>query len=176
MSGTQKLWKSFLCLQHLQNFASFWDWHLTTEDFAQIAQPLYALTRKDVTFHWTAECEQLRITTPVLAYPNFDKDFSLETDASSGGLGAILTQDGKPHPIAYASCSLSTSEKNYLVTDMEMLAVVWGVAHFRYYLYRHKVTIYTDHAAVKAVLGTPNLTGKHARWWSKLYGNCMVVV
>jgi len=51
------------------------------------------------------------------------------------------------------------------------VAVVWGVAHFRYYLYGHKVNIYTDHAAVKTILGTPNLTGKHACWWSKLYGS-----
>ena len=74
------------------------------------------------------------------------------------------------HPLAYASHSLSTSEKNYSATDLETLAVVWGVTHFRYYLYGHQVTIYTDHTAVKAVLGTPNLTGKHARWWSKIHG------
>ena len=83
------------------------------------------------------------------------------------GLGAILSQlqeDGKLHPLAYATRSLSKSEKNYPVTDLEMLAVVWGVTHFRYYLYGHQMTIYTNHAAVKAVLGTPNLTGKHAHW------------
>ena len=51
------------------------------------------------------------------------------------------------------------------------MGVVWAVTHFRYYLYGHNVTIITDHAAVKAVLGSPNLTGKHARWWSKLYGS-----
>ena len=51
---------------------------------------------------------------------------------------------------------------------METLAVVWAVTHFRYYLYGHDVTIITDHAAI---LGAPNLTGKHARSWSKIYGN-----
>ena len=48
---------------------------------------------------------------------------------------------------------------------------MWAVTHFRYYLYGHNVTIITDHAAVKAILGAPNLTGKHARWWSKVYGS-----
>ena len=48
---------------------------------------------------------------------------------------------------------------------------MWAVTHFRYYLYGHDVTIITDHAAVKAILGAPNLTGKHARWWSKIYGS-----
>ena len=149
--------------------------------FAMIAQPLYALTKKDVPFYWTAECESAfdylkvcLITMPVLAYPDFDKNFVLETDASILGLGAILSQvqeDGKLHPIAYASRSLSKSEKNYSVTDLETLAVVWGITHFRYYLYGHQVSIYTDHAAVKAVLGTPNLSGKHARWWNKVHGS-----
>ena len=149
--------------------------------FAKIAQPLYALTKKDVPYHWTAECEcafdhlkTCLITPPILSYPDFDKSFILETDASISGLGAILSQlqeDGKLHPLAYASRSLSKSEKNYPVTDLETLAVIWGVTHIRYYLYGHQVTIYTDHAAVKAVLGTPNLTGKHARWWSKIHGS-----
>ena len=114
------------------------------------------------------------VTVPLLAYPNFDKDFTLETDASKLGLGAILSQyqdDQKLHPVAYASQSVSASEANYAITDLETLAVVWAVTHFHYYLYGHNVTIITDHAAVKAILGAPKLTGKHARWWSKLYGS-----
>jgi len=67
------------------------------------------------------------ITTPVLAFPDFDRNFVLETDASILGLGAILSQtqeQGKLHPLAYASRSLSKSEKNYSATDLETLAVV----------------------------------------------------
>lgn len=65
----------------------------------------------------------------------------------------------------------SASEANYAIIGLETLGVVWAVTHFRYYLYGHNVTIITDHAAVKAILGSPNLTRKHARWWSKLYGS-----
>ena len=149
--------------------------------YAKLAHPLHALTRKGAVFNWSAECEiafdTLRdklSTSPLLAYPNFNRDFTLETDASKLGLGAILSQyqvDQKLHPIAYASRSISNAEANYAVTDLETLAVVWAVTHFRYYLYGHSVTIITDHAAVKAILGAPNLTGRHARWWSKLYGS-----
>ena len=136
---------------------------------------MYALTKKDVPYDWTAESEcafdHLK-TPPVLSYPDFKRYFILETDASISGLGAILSQsqeDRELHLLAYASHSLSKLEKNYPVTDLEMLAVVWGVTHFRCYLYGHQVTIYTDHDAVKAVLGTPNLTGKHAYWWIKIH-------
>ena len=150
-------------------------------NYSQLAHPLYQLTRKGALFHWTADCESafesLRmklITAPVLAYPNFDNDFVLETDASKQGLGAILSQyqtDRRLHPVAYASRSVSLAEANYAITDLETLAVVWAVTHFRYHLYGHVVTIITDHAAVKAILGAPNLSGKHARWWSRVYGS-----
>ena len=142
---------------------------------------MYNLTRQGTPFNWTASCEQAfdilkskLLTAPILAYPDFTRDFVLETDASKQGLGAILSQlqdDSKLHPLAYASRSLSPSEKNYAITELETLAVVWAISHFRYHLYGHKVTVYTDHAAVKAVLGAPNLDGKHARWWNKVHGS-----
>ena len=147
--------------------------------FAKIAQPLYALTRKEVPFQWMPSCQDSFLTLkkcltepPVLAYPDFNLDFYLETDASAAGLGAVLSQkyNDRLHPIAYASRSLSPAEKNYGITDLETLAVVWACQHFHAYLYGHKVTIYTDHSAVKAVLETPSPSGKHARWWMKVYG------
>jgi len=51
-----------------------------------------------------------------------------------------------------------------------MFAVVWSISHFHYYLYGHKVTIYTDHSAVKSVLETSSPSGCHARWWIRVYG------
>ena len=60
--------------------------------------------------------------------------FVLETDASIDGLGAVLSQtqeDGKLHPIAYASRALTPGEKNYGITDLETLAVVWSLSHFK---------------------------------------------
>ena len=85
--------------------------------FARIANPLHALTKKEVNFHWTwtVECQavfdrlkELLVTSPVLTYPHFGhgKEFVLETDASLEGLGAVLSQwqgDEHLHPIAYAS-------------------------------------------------------------------------
>ena len=151
------------------------------KQFAKIAHPLHALTCKGAEFAWTEECQiafdNLKgklVTAPVLAFPNFDKSFVLETDASIKGLGAVLSQqqeDGQLHPVAFASRALSQQEKNYSVTDLETLAVVWAVSHFHAYLYGHDVEVRTDHSAVKAVLSAPSPNGKHARWWSKVYSS-----
>ena len=80
-----------------------------------------------------------RLTTMSL---DFRKDFVLEINASKLGLGAILSQrqvDNRLHPVAYASRLVSASEANYAITNLETLAVVWVITHFRYYLYGHNV-------------------------------------
>ena len=119
----------------------------------KIASALHALTRKDVPSAWTKECEasfielkQRLINAPVLAYPDFTKDFTLETDACGYGIGAVLCQEAAEgrRPIAFGSRSLTAAEKNYGITELETLAVVWGMNHFRAYLYGHKVTVLTD--------------------------------
>ena len=150
-------------------------------EFAKIAEPLHALTCKDAVFKWSTSCQEAFDTlkkclteSPVLAYPNFTESFRLETDACVQGLGAVLSQsqaDGRLHPVAYASRTLSDLEKRFAVTELEALAVVWALNHFHAYLYGHDVIVYTDHSAVKAVLETPNPSAKHARWWTKVYGS-----
>ena len=72
------------------------------------------------------------------------------------------------HPVAFASRALSPQERNYSITDLETLAILWLCSHFRAYLYGHVVTIYTDHLASQAVLQSPKLNGKHAHWWLKI--------
>jgi hypothetical protein len=148
--------------------------------FAKIASPLHGLTAKDTPFNWTPESETAfttlkskLVTPPVLAYPSFEKVFTFETDASIVGLGAVLSQqqeDSKLHPIVYASRALNKSE-NYSITELETLAVVLAITHFRSHLYGNTVKVLTDHSAVKSVLETPNPTGTHARWWTKVFGS-----
>lgn len=78
----------------------------------------------------------------MLAYPSFDKDFALETDASIQGIGAVLSQqqsDGHLHPVAYTSRALYPAESHYSITELETLAVVWAITYFHSYLYGHLV-------------------------------------
>lgn len=111
---------------------------------------------------------------PVLTYPNFEHSFILETDASMKGLGAVLSQksdDGRSHPIAYTSRALAAPEKNYGISALETLAVVWAIQHFHAYLYGHEVVVVTDHSAVRAILEVLSPSGKHARWWLKVFAS-----
>ena len=83
------------------------------KDFATIAKPLHRLTEKTAKFEWTSECqtafEEIRhrlVTAPILAFPDYEREFILDTDASDTGIGAVLSQvqeDGSERVIAYAS-------------------------------------------------------------------------
>lgn len=105
-----------------------------------------------------------------MASPRFEIPFVFKTDVSIEGLGAILSQvqeNGRLHPVAYASRALSQSEKKYGITELETLAIVWSVSHFCMVTKSQ----YSYHSsAVQVVLQNPNANGKHARWWSKVYG------
>jgi hypothetical protein len=125
--------------------------------FAHLARPLNELTRKDAEWTWEDWQQKVfdelkrRVTTePVLAHPILTDLFELEVDVSGFAMGAVLLQkkeDGKKHPIAYYSKTLSAAERNYNVYDLELLAIVNTMDHWRPYLAGspHKNIIYSDH-------------------------------
>ena len=133
--------------------------------FAKIASPLHHLSEKKKAWAWTDECEQAfkllkhhLISAPILRLPNFSQDFILDADASENGLGAVLSQvDGHEQVVAYASTALTKAEKNYCATRKELLALVWGVHHFRPYLFGRTFIARTDHPE-----------GQVARWLETL--------
>ena len=102
----------------------------------------------------------------MLAYPQLDQPFILQTDASDLGLGAFLTQldsRGFERLIWYASRSLSDREKAYSTTEKEALAVVLGTDHFRPQLLGRMFTIITDKSALRW-LNSVELKGRLAMW------------
>ena len=90
----------------------------------------------------------------------------LDTDASSHGLGAVLSQiqSRQEVVIAYYSRTLSRSEMNYCTTRKELLAVVQAVKHFHPYLYGRKFRIRSDHASLQWILHFKPPEGQLARW------------
>jgi hypothetical protein len=137
--------------------------------FAQMAKPITELLRKDAPFVWTERqqtaFEALKgalCSEQVLAYPNFNSQFILTTDASKTAVAAILSQvqDGVERPISFASRQLNPVETRYSASEMEMLAVTWGTRHFRCYLYGKQFVLRTDHAALKYM---HNFAGNNSR-------------
>ena len=116
---------------------------------------------------------------PVLAFADFEKEFQLETDASSKGLGAILFQkqpDGKWHPIAFGSRELKGGEAKYHLSKLEFLALKWAITEqFREYLQYRPFTVLTDNNPLTYVLMTPNLDALGHRWVAALVGYNMTI-
>lgn len=114
-----------------------------------IAKPLTHLLKKNTPFVWTSECttsfEALTsalVTAPVLALPNFQKQFIIETDAIDLGVGAILQQDG--HPLAFFSKPLGPRNRGLSTYEKELLAILLAVEHWRRYLQTVEFIIKAD--------------------------------
>ena len=133
---------------------------------ADLQRPLINLTRKNVKFEWTDECqksfEKLRdalTSAPVLTIADPNKVYILHTDASDFAMGAILMQEDSEsnlRVIAYASKTFNDAQKNYDTTDREALAVVWALEHFNTYCEGHKYTLLTDHQALSYIKSNKN--------------------
>ncbi|KAJ8364795.1 hypothetical protein SKAU_G00136260 [Synaphobranchus kaupii] len=131
------------------------------QGYATIASPVHRLTEKGRPFNWDDACTaaftqlQTALTrAPVLAYPDVQKAFIVDTNASNMGVGAVLSQQGEEgeRAVAYYSRALNRAEKNYCVTRRKLLAVVEAVRHFRPYLHGSHFLIRTDHASLTSLL------------------------
>ena len=140
-------------VKHVQAFLGFANFYRRfIKDFARIVKPLTNLTRKDVNWDWTAECqaafEALKTaftTAPILRIPDDAQPFRLSTDASDFAVGAVLSQldpnDGKYHPVAFHSRALDVHERNYEIYDKELLAIIRALEEYRHYLEGHPALI-----------------------------------
>ena len=73
------------------------------------------------------------------------------------------SEDNQIHPTTFASCSLNDAERNYSISELETLTVVWTMSYYHACLfYAQQVTVLTDHAAVKPMLDAANSSRKHA--------------
>ncbi len=129
---------------------------------------------KDVPFIWKeAQCRTFKSLkhalthTPILVSPDYTLPFTLCTDSSALGIGAVLMQSfegQRPYVIAYASRSLNFVGSKYSVTHMEALAIVWALEHIKDIIYGYPVTVYTDHSAILQLFSRKNLNGRFVRW------------
>ena len=143
---------------------------------------LRRLLKKESKWNWGKEQDEdfnnrkkLLTEEPCLAHYAKDRDNIVTTDASKPGLGITLWQkqsDGEIKPIAFGSRYLNKSEQNYSIGELELLAVVWGLEKFRFYLYGKKVFLYTDHQALEPLIKRNRCNRQYSarltRWLDRL--------
>jgi hypothetical protein len=156
-------------------------------DYADTAAPLSDLTKKKLPelVEWTPGCEtafqslkRALCSEPVLKMPNFDVVFTLQTDASDRGLGAVLSQlgpDGKEHPVVYLSRKLLPREQNYATVEKECLAIKWAIDTLQYYLLGREFRVLTDHEPLKWLNEAKEKNKRVTRWSLDLQPFCFRV-
>lgn len=146
-------------------------------NFSKIMAPLYNLTKTNVNFHWTEQHDFARrqiinilTSSPVLTIFDPNLPTELHTDASSIGYGGVLIQrqDKNPLVIAYFSMRTSDTEKKYHSYELETLAVVKAIKHFRHFLHGRSFKVVTDCNSLKASRHKRDLTPRVHRWWAFL--------
>jgi len=107
-------------------------------------------------------------TPPTLALPDWSHPFTVECDASGVGIGAILTQRGRP--LAYFSAPLKGNMLSWSTYEKEMLAIVKAVRKWRHYLLGRPFVVKTDHVSLKYLMEQRITTPAQSRWLPKLLG------
>ena len=127
---------------------------------SQICEPIRRLTHKDEPRFWSKEqdvafdkIKEAVTSAPVIKYFDSSKPTQGSGDASSQGLGFVLTQED--HPVTYASRALKQAEQRYSQIEKELLVLVFGLEHNHQYVYGKKVVLYTDHKPLVSISSKP---------------------
>ena len=125
---------------------------------SDVSEPLRNLTKEQNQFIWSKvhqdafnKLTQLISEPLLLRYYDLEEEVTIETDASDYGLGAVLLQAGRP--VAFASRTMTETERRYSQIEKECLALVFGCTRFDHYLHgREKITAVTDHKPLETIL------------------------
>ena len=141
--------------------------------FADISRVLTHLTKKDIEFNWTPECEncfqilkESLQQAPILKYPDPQANYTLCTDASKYAYAGVLTQhnNGTDHPITYVSGLFCGSQLNWATLTKEAYAIYLSVKKLSFYIDTAKITVKSDHFPLKKFLEKNTLNSKVNDW------------
>ena len=163
--------------KEVEKFLGFANYHREfIERFAERSDLLYQLTGNN-DFVWTEEhteqfldLRRALVSTPVLAYPQADAPFILDTDASDTAVAGVLSQiqDGKERVISYGSAILAGPQRNYCTTRKELLAIIKFTRQYRHYLLGRTVRVRTDNSSLLWLTRFKEPCGQIARWLEEL--------
>ncbi|XP_040994264.1 uncharacterized protein LOC121240799 [Juglans microcarpa x Juglans regia] len=137
-------------------------------NFSTLAAPITECMKKGQ-LHWGedqdvsfAAIKEKLSTAPVLALPSFEKLFEVECDASTIGIGAVLSQEGRP--VEFFSEKLNEARRKWTVYELEFYAIIRALKHWEHYLIQREFVLYSDHHALKFVNNQNHVNRMHARW------------
>ena len=168
------------CIKNLRSFLGICNYYRRfIKGYAEKSRILEELCgKKEKKLVWTEKCQEsfeglkkALTTAPVLGFPDFSKEFILDTDASFDTIGAVLSQrnnDGYETVIAYGSHAMNSHEKGYCITRKELLAIHYFCQHFNHYLYGRRFTLRTDHKAITFMLKTKKPITTQFQTWINL--------
>ena len=149
------------------------------KDFAKISGPLYEITGK-AKLQWKQPQRQaldrlkvLLLSAPVLALPNKNDYYILDTDASDRAI--IQVQNGEECVITHGSFILTPEQRRYCTTRNELLAIIRFTRQLKHYLLSRQFTVRTHHSSLTWLLGFTEPQGQLARWIEELSQYDMVI-
>ena len=149
--------------------------------FADISRALTSLTKKNVEFKWTEQCQksfellkEALMKEPILKYPDPYEEYILYTDASKYAWAGVLTQEYKydedskkisiNHPITYVSRLFKGSQLNWAALTKEAYAIYVCIKKLNYYLEDANIILMCDHLPLKKFLKRNTLNSKVNNW------------
>ena len=139
--------------------------------FSSLAAPLHDLTKLGTPFVWGAR-EKNAFTTiktallreAILPFPDFDKPFVVDCDASEIGMGAVLSQviEGNERPLVMESRLLTAAERKWHIREKEALAIIYALEKFRHFILGRQFTVRSDHSSLEWLMQAK--TGRLCRW------------
>ena len=169
-------------LQELRSFLGLSNYYgQFISNLSSLIHPLNDLFRPDVPWMWTKECDTAfkagkeKIVTPyVFAHYDPNLPIRLAGDASAYGVGAVISHvmdDGTERPIAFASRTLLSSEKNYSQIEKEALSLTFGIGKFHTYLYGRKFVLVTDHKPLTTIFFSEKRNSSNGSCTSTVMGD-----
>ena len=168
------------CVTELKSFLGLLTYYSRfLPNMASTLTPLYALLKESTLWRWGSTereafeaAKKLLTSDQVLAHYDPSLPLVLACDASAYGIGAVLSHrlvDGTEHPIAFASRTLSNTERRYSQIEKEALACIFGVKHFHMYICGRHFQLQTDHKPLTALFGeskpvSQQASGRIQRW------------
>ena len=142
-------------------------------DFSKIARPLCRLLEKDTKFYFDESChnafeeiKSILVKAPIMAKPDWNREFEIMCDASDFAMGAVLGQKDEKvfKAIYYARKTFNEAQENYSTTEKEMLAIVFACEKFRPYILGSHGIIHTDHTSIKYLMAKKEAKPRLFRW------------